>query len=103
MPLPPVFRASMRKNAWAAISARWFVQWRIASRWSEWKIICHAKLGKTWSMGILIKNGTVVSADQTLASDVLIEAETIKEVRPGIPVEPGHQVLDAAGMLLLPG
>src|SRR3984885_10083475 len=54
-------------------------------------------------MGILIKNGTVVSADQTLASDVLIEAETIKEVRAGIPAEPGYEVLDASGMLLLPG
>jgi dihydropyrimidinase len=54
-------------------------------------------------MGILIKNGAVVSADKTFAADVLIEAGTIKEVRPGIPAEPGHEVLDAAGMLLLPG
>jgi len=54
-------------------------------------------------MGILIKNGTVVTAEKTFASDVLIDGGTIKEVRPGIPAEPGHQVLDAAGMLLLPG
>jgi len=54
-------------------------------------------------MGILIKNGTVVSADKTIAADVLVEAGTIKEVRPGISAEPGHQVLDATGMLLLPG
>jgi len=54
-------------------------------------------------MGLLIKNGTVVSADKTFAADVLIESGTIKEVRPGIPAEPGHEVLDAAGMLLLPG
>ena len=54
-------------------------------------------------MGILIKNGTVVTADKTFAADVLIEGETIKEVRPGILAEPGHDVLDAAGMLLLPG
>ncbi|HTB17657.1 MAG TPA: dihydropyrimidinase [Bryobacteraceae bacterium] len=54
-------------------------------------------------MGLLIKNGTVVSADKTFAADVLIESGTIKEVRPGIPAEPGHDVLDAAGMLLLPG
>jgi len=54
-------------------------------------------------MALLIRNGSVVSADKTLAADVLSEGETIKEVRPGIPAEPGHQVLDATGMLLLPG
>jgi dihydropyrimidinase len=54
-------------------------------------------------MGLLIRNGTVVSADNTLAADVLIEGSAIKEVRPGIPVDPVHDVLDAAGMLLLPG
>jgi dihydropyrimidinase len=54
-------------------------------------------------MALLIRNGSVVSADKTFAADVLIEGETIKEVRPGIPAEPGHDVLDATGMLLLPG
>src|ERR1700684_4073939 len=54
-------------------------------------------------MGILIKNGTVVTAEKTFASDVLIEGDTIKEVRPGIPSDPVHQVVDATGMLLLPG
>ncbi len=60
-------------------------------------------MGQIWSMGLLIRNGSVVSADKTFAADVLIEGETIKEVRPGIPAEPGHEVLDATGMLLLPG
>ena len=54
-------------------------------------------------MGILIKNGTVVSAEKTFAADVLMEGATIKEVRPGIALEPGHEVVDATGMLLLPG
>jgi dihydropyrimidinase len=54
-------------------------------------------------MRLLIRNGSVVSADKTFAADVLIEGATIKEVRPGIPAEPGHEVLDATGMLLLPG
>jgi dihydropyrimidinase len=54
-------------------------------------------------MGILIKNGTVVSAEKTFAADVLLDGGAIKEVRPGIPAEPGHEVLDASGMLLLPG
>src|SRR5580658_6479884 len=54
-------------------------------------------------MGILIKNGTVVTAEKTFAADVLIEGETIKEVRPGIPLDPSHEVVDATGLLLLPG
>jgi len=54
-------------------------------------------------MGLLIRNGTVVTADKTLAADVLIEGEIIREVRAGIPVEPAHEVVDASGMMLLPG
>jgi dihydropyrimidinase len=54
-------------------------------------------------MALLIRNGTVVSAEKTFAADVLIEGEAIQEVRPGIAVEPIHTVLDATGMLLLPG
>jgi dihydropyrimidinase len=54
-------------------------------------------------MAILIKNGTVVTADKTFAADVLMDGESIREVRPGIPAEPVHKVVDATGMLLLPG
>ncbi len=53
-------------------------------------------------MGLLIKNGTVVTAEKTFAADVLIEGQTIREVRPGIAAD-SHEVLDASGMLLLPG
>ncbi len=53
-------------------------------------------------MGTLIKNGTVVSAEKTFAADVLIDGATVKEVRAGISAD-GHEVLDATGMLLLPG
>src|SRR5256886_15606373 len=54
-------------------------------------------------MGLLMRNGPVVTAEQTFAADILIEGETIKEVRAGIPAAPGHHTLDASGMLLLPG
>ena len=54
-------------------------------------------------MGMLIRNGTVVTAEKTFPSDILIEGEMIKEVRPGIPSSPSHTTLDATGMLLLPG
>jgi dihydropyrimidinase len=52
---------------------------------------------------VLIQNGTVVNADSTARADVLIEAGIIKEVRPGIPANSVQTVVDATGLLLLPG
>ncbi|HLK05878.1 MAG TPA: amidohydrolase family protein, partial [Candidatus Acidoferrum sp.] len=54
-------------------------------------------------MGLLIRNGTVVTAEKTFAADILVEGETIREVRTGIAAAPAHTVIDATGMLLLPG
>jgi dihydropyrimidinase len=51
----------------------------------------------------LIRNGTVVTAAETKLADILIDGEKIKEVRAGIPVEAAGKVIDAQGMLLLPG
>ena len=53
-------------------------------------------------MGTLIKDGKVVSAQATTLADVLIEGEKIARVAPGIGAA-GHAVVDAAGMLVLPG
>ena len=54
-------------------------------------------------MSTLIRNGTVVTAESTFPADILVDGEKIKEVRPGIPVNAGDTVLDATGLLLLPG
>src|SRR6201987_1433 len=54
-------------------------------------------------MGLLIQNDTVVTPDKTFPADILIEGETIKEIRAGISPAPAQQTLDATGMLLLPG
>src|SRR5437899_4170670 len=54
-------------------------------------------------MGLLIQNGTIVTAEKTFAADILVEGETIKEIRAGIAPAPAHKTLDASGMLLLPG
>ncbi len=54
-------------------------------------------------MSTLIRNGSVVTAESTFPADILVEGEKIKEVRPGIPSNAGDRVLDAAGLLLLPG
>ena len=54
-------------------------------------------------MSLLIQNGTVILADRTFAADVLIEGELVKEVRAGIPPNAADTIIDASGMLLLPG
>jgi dihydropyrimidinase len=53
-------------------------------------------------MGILIKNGTVVSATGSQRLDVLISGEMIARVGTGISVT-GHEVADATGLLVMPG
>jgi dihydropyrimidinase len=53
-------------------------------------------------MALLIQHGTVVTAEETFAADVLVEGSTIREVRAGIPAD-GHTVVDAQGLLVLPG
>ena len=52
---------------------------------------------------VLIQNGTVVNADSTVQADLLIDGEIIKEIRRGIPASAAETVVDAAGLLLLPG
>jgi dihydropyrimidinase len=53
-------------------------------------------------MGILIKNGTVVSATGSQQQDVLISGERIARVAAGIS-ESDHEVVDATGLLVMPG
>src|ERR1700728_5049229 len=52
---------------------------------------------------ILIQNGTIVNADASAKADLLIDGATIKEVRAGIPVSAADKVVDATGLLVLPG
>src|ERR1700683_4860638 len=52
---------------------------------------------------VLIQNGTVVNADSSAKADLLIEGAVIKEVRAGIPASAADKVVDATGLLLLPG
>jgi dihydropyrimidinase len=54
-------------------------------------------------MSLLIQNGTIVNADTTQRADLLIEGETIKEIRANIPAHFADTVVDATGLLLLPG
>ena len=54
-------------------------------------------------MAMLIKNGAVVTAEKTFTADILVEGETIREVRAGIAPQAVHTVVDATGMYVLPG
>ncbi|MGB6190836.1 MAG: amidohydrolase family protein, partial [Terracidiphilus sp.] len=52
---------------------------------------------------LLIQHGTVVNADSTTQTDVLIDGTVIKEVRACIPTTAAATIVDATGLLLLPG
>src|ERR1700684_795431 len=52
---------------------------------------------------VLIQNGTVVNADSTVKANLLFDGATIKEVRAGIPASAADKVVDATGLLVLPG
>jgi dihydropyrimidinase len=52
---------------------------------------------------LLIQNGTIVNADSTVKADLLIEGAVIKEVRARIPTSAAETVVDASGLLVLPG
>ena len=52
---------------------------------------------------VLIQNGTIVNADATVKADLLIDGAVIKEIRAGIPAIAADQIVDASGLLLLPG
>jgi dihydropyrimidinase len=51
----------------------------------------------------LIQNGTVVTSERSFPADVLIDGETIRDIAAGIPAAAVDRVIDASGMLLLPG
>jgi dihydropyrimidinase len=52
---------------------------------------------------VLIQNGTIVNADSTVRADLLISGAVIKEIRRGIPTSSADTIVDANGLLLLPG
>ena len=54
-------------------------------------------------MKTLIQNGTIVNADKSIKADLLIDGDVIKEIRAGIPPNAAEKVVDATGLLVLPG
>ncbi|MBT67878.1 MAG: dihydropyrimidinase [Thiotrichales bacterium] len=54
-------------------------------------------------MSVLIKNGTIVNADQSLKADVLCADGKIQEIGSNISAPSGAEVIDAAGQYVMPG
>ncbi len=54
-------------------------------------------------MSLLIRNGTIVTADKTFVGDVLCEGETITGIGVGIQAPAGAEVIDATGKYVFPG
>jgi dihydropyrimidinase len=53
-------------------------------------------------MGVLIQNGNIITASDAIQADLLVDGEEIALIGRNLPAE-GHEVIDAAGKLLLPG
>src|SRR6266478_2545127 len=51
----------------------------------------------------LVRNGTVVTAERSASADVLVDGEKIREIAPSLPGDVADRVIDATGMLVLPG
>lgn len=54
-------------------------------------------------MNTLIQNGTIVTSSRTYPSDILIHGEKIHEIAPSIPAHAADRVIDAKGLLVMPG
>ena len=53
-------------------------------------------------MGIIIKNGTIISANDEFVGDILIEGEKVKQVGMNLQEE-DHEIIDATGKYVFPG
>ncbi|MDU6985499.1 MAG: dihydropyrimidinase [Terrisporobacter othiniensis] len=53
-------------------------------------------------MGIIIKNGTILSANDEFIGDILIEGEKIIQIGVNL-CEDGHEIIDATGKYVFPG
>jgi len=54
-------------------------------------------------MSILIRGGTVVTAEQTVRADVYCEGGTVKAIGENLDVPSGAEVVDAGGQYVMPG
>lgn len=53
-------------------------------------------------MGILFKNGTIITASDMFTGDLLVEGEIITQIGQNIPLD-GHEVVDCTDQYIMPG
>jgi dihydropyrimidinase len=54
-------------------------------------------------MGLLIRNGEIVTSEARYCADIYVEDQTITQIGPGLAAPKGTEVLDATGKLIFPG
>ncbi len=54
-------------------------------------------------MGLLVKNGEIVTADSRYRADICCEGETIAQIGSNLHAPPGTEEIDATGKLVFPG
>ncbi|MDX2004035.1 MAG: dihydropyrimidinase [Meiothermus sp.] len=54
-------------------------------------------------MGLLVKNGEIITADSRYKADIYAEGETITRIGTNLEVPPGTEVVDATGKYVFPG
>jgi len=54
-------------------------------------------------MKLLIKSGTIVTAEESFQADILVVGEKIVMIGKNLPEDEGTQIIDARGKLVLPG
>ena len=54
-------------------------------------------------MGVLIKNGEIVTADSRYRADIFCADETITAIGPNLSAPPGTEIIDASGKYVFPG
>lgn len=54
-------------------------------------------------MGLLIKNGEIITPSQRYHADIFCEGETITTIAPNLSAPPDTEVIDAAGKYVFPG
>lgn len=54
-------------------------------------------------MGLLIKNGEIITADSRYKADIYAEGETITRIGTNLEVPPGTEIVDATGKYVFPG
>lgn len=52
---------------------------------------------------LLIKNGTILKNGELVQEDVLIDQDTISKIAPDLEAESAEEVIDASGLVVLPG